>query len=242
MVGRVLVLEQQPDAGASVLGDHLVEAGMELVTVAVGNGESIPDLGRFDVMVVLGGEMDVWQEDRHPWLIGEKTAIRAWVAGPRRPLLGICLGHQLLADAMGGEVGLRRVPEAGIHPVELTVEGRDDDVLGRLTPTFPSLQWHHAEVRRAPPGAVVLASNDNCAVQAMRVGPAAWGVQFHPEVDEPRAAGWGRSPIFQALLDQSAGPGAADGYVTRLASASAAMASVTAGLADSLVRQLEHRA
>jgi GMP synthase-like glutamine amidotransferase len=236
---RILVLLQQPNAGIDALGDHLIRAGCDLVVVAVADGEPIPDLDGFDGLVVLGGEMDVWQEQEHPWLVDEKVAIRAWVAGPPRPLLGICLGHQLLADALGGDVGPRDSWEVGIRTMRLTDSGVEDRMLGRLSSTFASIQWHGAEVRRVPDGAVVLATDERGAVQAMRMGNTAWGVQFHPEVGLSRAAEWGADPAFGALLDASDGAGAADRFPAVLAAASEEMVTITGTLGDALIALLE---
>ena len=239
MAGRILVLEQQPDAGADALGAHLAAAGHELVVIAVGEGGIIPDLADFDALIILGGEMNVWQEGEYPWLVDEKNAIRAWLAGPLKPSLGICLGHQLLADALGGEVGPRHAYEAGVRPVHLATQAAHDRLLGGLPTTFASLQWHGAEVRRVPAGAVVLAGNDQCRVQAMRIGTAAWGVQFHPEVGLPQAAAWGTSPRFRSLLEASEGPGAADRYPQVLDATSGALADATADIAAAFVRVLD---
>jgi GMP synthase-like glutamine amidotransferase len=239
MAGQILVFEHHDGGGADALGAKLVGAGFELAAIALDRGDAIPDLARFDALVVLGGEMNVWQEDSHNWLVAEKAAIRDWVAGPPKPLLGICLGHQLLADALGGEVGLGARFEAGIHPVRLTAEGGADPVLGGLTPTFGALQWHGAEVRRVPDGAVVLATNDTCAVQAMRVGACAWGVQFHPEVSLVKATEWGEQPTFRALLDAFAGAGAAGRYPAALEAEYEAMAATTATLARAFAARMD---
>jgi GMP synthase-like glutamine amidotransferase len=238
VTGRILVVEHQRDAGADVLGDRLVAAGLELTTLEIDREGALADLDAFDGLLVLGGDVNAWQEDEYPWLVEEKAAIRAWVGGRPRPLLGICLGHQLLADALGGVVGPRPTPEAGVHPVRLTADGGDDPLLGATGPVLPALQWHGAEVARAPGGAVVLATDDHAAVQAMRVGPTAWGLQFHPEVGRERAVGWGSDPAFRALLTEGAGPGAVDRYPDTLAAAADDMDRVTGRLAAAFAEQV----
>lgn len=183
-----------------MLGDHLSRAGFGLTTVELDQGEPIPDLDRFDALVVMGGPMDVWHDDEHPWLVTEKAAIRHWVSELARPYLGVCLGHQLLAAALGGVVCPMLHPEIGVMDVGLTAAGEHDPLLSALPPNFPALQWHGAEVARLPVGTVALATNAHCAVQAMRVGPAAWGLQFHIEASAPVVAEWATVPEYRAAL------------------------------------------
>ena len=99
--GEVLVLQHLAAEDPGALGLLLVDAGMRLTTVELDEGEEIPDLEGFDLLLVMGGPMDVWEEDEHPWLVAEKAAIHSWVSELRRPYLGVCLGHQLLADGHG---------------------------------------------------------------------------------------------------------------------------------------------
>jgi GMP synthase-like glutamine amidotransferase len=178
--------------------------------VELDEGEPIPAaLDEFDLMVVMGGPMDVWQEAQHPWLAAEKAAIRRWVCDLGRPFVGVCLGHQLLADALGGEVGLMDKPEIGLMNIELTPAGRADPAFCRLPSPFYGLQWHGAQVRTPPRGGVVLAFNEHCAIQALRVGRWAWGVQFHLEVGPDTVPEWSLVPEYRATLE-SLGHGDAD--------------------------------
>jgi GMP synthase-like glutamine amidotransferase len=209
-VGRALVLQHLAAEGPGTIGDHLVGAGMSLTVVELDEGESIPkSLDEFDLMVVMGGPMDVWQEELHPWMVAEKATIRRWVCDMDRPFLGVCLGHQLLADALGGEVGPMTRPEIGLMGIELTQAGRSDPAFSRLPSPFYGLQWHGAQVRRPPPHGVVLASNEHCGIQALRVGHWAWGVQFHLEVGPDTVADWSVVPEYRATL-ASLGHGDAD--------------------------------
>jgi GMP synthase-like glutamine amidotransferase len=155
----------------------------------------------------MGGPQDVWEEDLHPWLRDEKAAIREAVER-RMPVLGVCLGHQLLADALGGEVGRAARPEVGVMDVELAEAGRTSDFFAGLPERLACLQWHGAEVKRAPEGARVLASSPVTAVQAFSVGDRALGIQFHVEITPTTVSDWAAIPAYAEALEKTLGQGA----------------------------------
>lgn len=175
-------------------------AGITWDTVELDMGDPIPSLDGYDALVVMGGPMDVWQEDIHAWLAPEKAAIRDWVLTQRKPYLGICLGHQLLAEAIGGSVGPGQ-SEVGFGKVTLTDAGQTDPVFQGFSQTLDVFQWHSAEVKSLPPEAQVLASNDACAVQAFRYG-AAYGLQFHVELTKDTVPEWQGIPEYAASLTE----------------------------------------
>jgi len=205
---RLLVFQHIACEHPGVFREHLARDGVEWTAVELDAGEPIPDLAGYDALWVMGGPMDVWQEDAHPWLAPEKVAIREAVLDRGMPFLGVCLGHQLLAAALGGEVGPAREPEVGIIEVELTEAGRAHPLLAGLPARGACLQWHSAEVLRAPEDAVVLARSPACAVQAMAVGPRAFGLQYHVELTEATVPEWAGVPAYTASLERALGPGA----------------------------------
>jgi GMP synthase-like glutamine amidotransferase len=198
--GQVLVFQHLPEEDPGGLGPLLIDAGYQLTAVELDHGETIPDLTAFDLLLVMGGPMDVWQEDAHPWLVNEKQAIRCWVSELQRPYLGVCLGHQLLADALGGQVGKMTAAEIGVPDILLTSSAALDPVFSGLPDVVPGLQWHHAAVMLAPPDSVVLAANPACPIQALRVGSNAWGVQFHLEVGVSTIDDWAQVPEYEEVL------------------------------------------
>jgi GMP synthase-like glutamine amidotransferase len=202
---RILVLQHVNVEHPGVFREFWNEEGHPWSAVELDAGERIPSLDDFDLMVVMGGPMDVWQEDRHPWLAQEKAAIRAWVTDLRRPYLGICLGHQLLAAALGGEVGLMSKPEVGLAKVELTPAGQRDPLLAGMGASLETLQWHGAEISRLPKGAEVLAANAACPVQAIRCGRHAYGFQYHVEIEAQTVPDWVRIPEYRASLEAALG-------------------------------------
>ena len=207
---RLLVLQHLASEHPGVFRDFFREDGFEWTTIELDEGEKIPDLAPFDAMVVMGGPQDVWQEDEHPWLKPEKAAIRQFVVEMGRPYLGICLGHQLLADALGGEVGPGAAPEVGALTISLTEDGRRDPLFAGLSDPIEVLQWHGAAVNRLPPGGVALARSDMCEVQAFRYGPRAYGLQCHVEAGPETVPDWVAIPAYARALETALGAGAVD--------------------------------
>jgi GMP synthase-like glutamine amidotransferase len=202
---RILVFQHLAVEHPGTLRDLWRAKGYELHVVELDEGGTIPALDGFDLLVVMGGPQDVWQEDIHPWLVPEKAAIRRWVGDLGRPYLGICLGHQLLLEVMGGRVGLMDRPEVGLADVELTPEGLNDPLLSGVGRSMRTFQWHGAEVKELPSGVTVLARNSACAVQAIRYGEHAYGLQYHVEITPDTVTDWEAVPAYKASLEQSLG-------------------------------------
>ena len=191
-----------------IFRDFLRADGHTWDTVALDEGDPLPRaFDAWDGLFVMGGPMDVWEETRLPWLAAEKRAIRRWVVEERRPFLGICLGHQLLAEAVGGAVGPMAVPEVGICAARLTPAGEVDPLLGATGSPFTCLQWHGAEVTSLPVDARVLAVNEAGVVEAFSFGPCAWGLQYHVEVTSDTVPEWGAVPAYADALRQVMGEG-----------------------------------
>jgi GMP synthase-like glutamine amidotransferase len=156
----------------------------------------------YDGVFILGGSMHADQDERHPWLREENFFVQR-LLDLHIPLLGVCLGAQLIAKAAHAPVTACTEPEVGWHEVELTAEAADDPLFSALPQRFSAFQWHFYGFT-APAGAEELARSDSCS-QAFRLGDAAWAVQFHPEVTREVIAGWmqespGEIPVDAAQL------------------------------------------
>lgn len=151
-------------------------------------GESLPEVEQIAALIVMGGAMGANDDQRHPFLRDLKNLIRTIVA-ERIPYLGVCLGGQLLAAALGAQVASNRWEELGILEVTLTGEGGADRLFKGIADVFATFQWHHDSFD-IPDGAVLLASSAACPHQAFRLGAVAWGLQFHPEVTAEIIRDW----------------------------------------------------
>lgn len=185
---RVLAITHQRDAGPGVFADAIVGHGVELDEWFIAEtGEPPRDLFSYDAVLTFGAAAHPDQDSEHRWMPREKRLL-AELLERGLPLLGACLGSQLLAAAAGAPPRRASAPEIGWYEVEVTEEGRDDPVIGPLAPSFTAFQWHSYETP-LPPGAVALARSPVC-LQAYRLGELCWGIQFHAEVTEADARKW----------------------------------------------------
>jgi GMP synthase (glutamine-hydrolysing) len=186
---KVLAIVHQTDAGPGVFADEIADRGVELHEWLLSERGTAPQLevADYDAVLTFGGAMHADQEDRHPWLRFEKDFLAAMI-DDRMPLLAVCLGNQLLAEAAGGTARRASEPEIGWFDVEVTEEGKADPVIGPMAPSFEAFQWHSYEAL-PPEGAVILARSSVC-VQAYRIGERAWGIQSHPEVSPADVSKW----------------------------------------------------
>ena len=195
-----------------IFREYLRADGICWDTVELDAGERIPSVSAYDALWVMGGPMDVWQRDAYPWLTHECNAIREAVVEQGMPFLGICLGHQLLAQALGGTVRPALRCEVGIYDVTCTAEGRESPLLAGVPSTHACLQWHSSEVDIAPPEARILVSSPACRIQAMSVGEHAFSLQYHVEATETTVSEWSAEPTYRRSLVRIMG----DDGITRL--------------------------
>jgi GMP synthase (glutamine-hydrolysing) len=201
---KILVFQHVPYEPLGTLDPLLKESGFRIRYVNFGRDPHVrPSLDRYAALIVLGGPMNADQIDHYPNLQSEVEIIRDAVTRDMS-VLGICLGAQLLAKALGGRVMRNAVREIGWHDVELTAEGRSDPVLSTFAPRQEVFQWHEDGIE-LPAGTVHLARSPASSVQAFRHGEHAYGFQFHLEVDSSLIERWLTVPENQAVLDDERG-------------------------------------
>jgi GMP synthase (glutamine-hydrolysing) len=189
----VLILRHVPHESAGTLDDHLAQAGLPIQYVDL--FERIPaslPLHEAAGLVVMGGPMNVDEVERYPFLAAEVTWIRQALA-QALPTIGICLGSQLLAKALGAPVYPNGIKEIGWYRLRMLPGAADDCLFAGSAPTETVFQWH-GDTFDLPAGAVHLAESPQCRHQAFRHGRNAWGLQFHVEITRQMIADWLAEP------------------------------------------------
>jgi GMP synthase (glutamine-hydrolysing) len=185
---HVLAVIHGATVRSGVFGEVVAEGGHELEEWSLAWGTPPPrPIDDYGAVFVFGGAMHADQDDHHPWLREENFFIQR-LLDLHVPLLGVCLGAQLIAKACHAPVGPASEPEIGWCEIELTREAQSDPVLGALPGRFEGFQWHHYTYD-VPAGGVELARSRICT-QAFRLGDAAWGIQFHAEVTLRQILRW----------------------------------------------------
>lgn len=184
---RAVVIQHLEPEGPALIGSALAAAGVDVAVVRPDRGDAVPTtLDGVDGLVVMGGPMSARSDAGFPSRGAEIALLRGALAAGT-PTLGVCLGSQLLAAAGDGEVRPGTGLEVGWGEVTTTADAAADPLLAGIRGALPVLHWH-GETFTLPPGAVLLASSPAYPHQAFRLGPAAWGLQFHLEVDAAAVA------------------------------------------------------
>ena len=182
-MAKVWVLQHHPAENLGAIADALESAALAWQYVRVFDGHPVPaDMKGAGGLIVMGGPEAVYQLDRYPYLRAEMALIEsALKAG--RPVLGVCLGSQLLAAALGASVRRAAHKEIGWYPVRLRPEAKDDRLLRGLPEEFVACHWH-GDIFDLPSDAVALAASELTELQAFRYGDNAWGLLFHAEMTQ----------------------------------------------------------
>ncbi len=199
---HVLAVIHGEKVRAGVFADVVAARGYEIEEWSLAWEKPLArPLDAYGAVLVFGGAMHADEVLHHPWLREENLFLHG-LLDLHTPVLGICLGAQLLAKAAQAPVHPAGESEIGWYPVELTEHATDDPLLGHLPASFEAFQWHYY-THELPSGAVELARSPVCT-QAFRLGDSAWGVQFHPEVTLQQIEGWLEdeepAPVDAAML------------------------------------------
>ena len=207
---RVLVFQHVPYEPLGILDGMLKAAGLRIRYVNFHRDpDARPEIDRYHGLVVLGGPMSATDTDRYPHLEMEMIVIREAVEAGM-PVLGICLGAQLIAAALGGRVTRNPVREIGWYPVTPTGDAAADPLFVGFDGSERVFQWH-SDTFSLPRGAVHLARSPGCEHQAFRYGQNVYGLQFHLEADEALIRRWLSTPVYVSELHAMGGAVTPDG-------------------------------
>ena len=185
----ILVIKHIDIEGPGTIETYFQKNGYELKTIDLARGDQLPEnFLNIEAIVSLGGPMNVYEEEKYPFLKQEDKFLK-FAMKEEIPLLGICLGSQLMTKACGAKVVKSPVKEVGWFKVKLNETAQNDSLFKGMNREFDVFHWHE-DMFEIPKEAVFLATGSGCPNQAFRVGTCAYGVQFHIEVTEPIIADW----------------------------------------------------
>jgi GMP synthase (glutamine-hydrolysing) len=164
---------------AASIGTWAQQHGHSLSYTHLYQGQRLPEVESFDLLAIMGGPMNIYEHDAYPWLVAEKTFIKKAIDAGKK-VIGVCLGAQLIADVLGGNVTAGVNKEIGWFPIKLTPKAIDHSVLSNLPGKFDVFHWH-GDTFSIPPGAMPLAASDACNNQGFQFGNHVLGLQFHME-------------------------------------------------------------
>ena len=205
---KFLILQHINIEHPGIFLKFMKEDNVKIDTIELDENEKIPNLDQYDAMIVMGGPMDTWQEETFPWLKTEKEAIHKFVSINKKPYLGLCLGAQLLSEAVGGKVRKMQTPEIGVLKVSLK---NNKSLFKGLDKELKVLQWHSYEAYDLPSKAKVLASSKECNVQAFSLDNA-FGLQFHVEQTNETVPQWACVPEYKSALENTLGQNALEKF------------------------------
>ncbi|APB32532.1 glutamine amidotransferase class-I [Gloeomargarita lithophora Alchichica-D10] len=238
---KFLVVKHVVVEGLGAFAPWCEQAGIGLDFVEWERGDTLPDAKNYQAVWVMGGPMNVADEAEYPWLVQEKHWIRRVVQDLQIPYMGVCLGAQLLASALGGAVGAMSAPEVGLGSVYLTQPAKEHPLWQGLPERFLALHWHGQEVQTLPPQGLLLASSDHCRVQAYAVGASAFGIQFHSEVEAHTVADWSQLPAYRCALEQGLGATACETLAQAVQDELPAMTPIARRLFDNFCAIVQER-
>ena len=208
---EIIILQHIKVEDPGYIKDLMLLDGVNLTTIELDEGEKIPkNLSKFDGMFCMGGPMDTWMEEKHPWLIGEKKKIKEFVIDLKKPFLGFCLGCQLLGEVVGGKVVKSNPVEIGMLNIDFCKNKKKDIIFSTFPNRIKALQWHSYEVSDLEnnKNVTLLASSQTTKYQIFKYQNHAYGIQFHIETKSTTVNDWGRVPEYKSALEDQFGANA----------------------------------
>ncbi len=207
---KIIILKHIPREGAGTIERFFRNNAWDIRQIELSAGDKLPDsVEGYRAIILMGGPMNVYEEDRYPFLKSEDTFLKKALR-EQIPVLGICLGAQLLAKAAGARIMKSPEKEIGWYKVSLTKEGLKDDFFQSLPAVLNIFQWHE-DTFQVPKNGNLLAESDLCKNQAFKVGKNAYGLQFHIEVTTQMIEEWvkiepmaGHDKILKETYDKKA--------------------------------------